>query len=266
MEKALNVFDEMKAKGCEPNHVTYNSLIAACVKRREFYDAAFDLLREMLEKSLKVDGYTFNLLMFGAAKSRDFRMARKLLRQVLKSKELVQLDEVTFTNAFFAYASAQLPKKRQRRELEASNKENMALLSSPSSSLLSKEEDPSTLEELLSEVEELFKLAEVSCSNRNAASMARMYHSYLTVWVSHKQYDQAWGIYEDLLEKDKAKLNMWSFKTMLQCCAEAKDLDKLSKVWQRINQTQKLTEIEDKELIILIINGFAKYYLIIIIN
>ena len=47
VEKALNLFGEMRKNGAQPTHVTYGALLHCCGRSLRLYHNAFDLFAEM---------------------------------------------------------------------------------------------------------------------------------------------------------------------------------------------------------------------------
>ena len=60
VEKALNLFTEMKQMNLTPTHVTFNAMIHATGRSFRHYDRAFNLFEEMLAAGYAHDVYSLN--------------------------------------------------------------------------------------------------------------------------------------------------------------------------------------------------------------
>ncbi|OMJ30071.1 Pentatricopeptide repeat-containing protein [Smittium culicis] len=106
VERALVLLDEMIANGQQLNDVTFNSLINACAHRPGYLDRAFDLLVKMELTGFKPDYYTYNTIIYACARNKNLEMARFIFNELVnRSNEFLRLDESSFTNLFWTYAS-----------------------------------------------------------------------------------------------------------------------------------------------------------------
>ncbi|OMJ12598.1 Pentatricopeptide repeat-containing protein [Smittium culicis] len=106
VERALVLLDEMIANGQQLNDVTFNSLINACAHRPGYLDRAFDLLVKMEMTGFKPDYYTYNTIIYACARNKNLEMARFIFNELVnRSNEFLRLDESSFTNLFWTYAS-----------------------------------------------------------------------------------------------------------------------------------------------------------------
>ena len=61
VEEAMTIFQDMVARGCERNVITYSSLITACEKSGR-YQLALDFFNEMHRDNVKPNVVTYNAL------------------------------------------------------------------------------------------------------------------------------------------------------------------------------------------------------------
>lgn len=61
VEEAMTIFQDMVARGCERNVITYSSLITACEKSGR-YQLALDFFNEMHRDKVKPNVVTYNAL------------------------------------------------------------------------------------------------------------------------------------------------------------------------------------------------------------
>ncbi|KAL2641609.1 hypothetical protein R1flu_009196 [Riccia fluitans] len=103
-KKALEVYKLMQTEGCEPNIVTYNTLIHACVKSGVGLDKAVELFKELQRKGLKPDEITYNCMI--NAYTSENRLEEALL--VLDSMKIDKFlpNVVTYTGLLNAYGKA----------------------------------------------------------------------------------------------------------------------------------------------------------------
>ena len=66
VEEALQIFEDMLARGCERNVITYSSLVAACEKAGR-WQLALELLDSMHRDACKPNAVTFNALISACA-------------------------------------------------------------------------------------------------------------------------------------------------------------------------------------------------------
>ncbi|PWA01704.1 hypothetical protein BB558_002183 [Smittium angustum] len=106
VEKALVLLDEMILKNQTLSDVTFNSLINACAHRPGYLNQAMELLVKMEKTGFKPDFYTYNTLLYACARNKNLEMARLFFKELMnKTNEFLKLDESSFTNLFWVYAS-----------------------------------------------------------------------------------------------------------------------------------------------------------------
>ena len=66
VEEALQIFEDMLARGCERNVITYSSLVSACEKAGR-WQLALELLDSMHRDACKPNAVTFNALISACA-------------------------------------------------------------------------------------------------------------------------------------------------------------------------------------------------------
>ncbi|OLY81933.1 Pentatricopeptide repeat-containing protein [Smittium mucronatum] len=106
VEKALTLLDEMIANNQQLTDVTFNSLIKACAHRPGYLNNALELLVKMELTGFKPDYYTYNTIIYACARNKNLEMARHIFNELIKkSNQFLRLDESSFTNLFWTYAS-----------------------------------------------------------------------------------------------------------------------------------------------------------------
>lgn len=93
VHRATKLLSEMEAHGLMPNDVSYNCLINAAVSTSN-YEQAWETVRMMQHKGVKVDHYTISIMMKAMKKSRYPRQIARALELLDSSKIDVCSDEV----------------------------------------------------------------------------------------------------------------------------------------------------------------------------
>jgi pentatricopeptide repeat domain-containing protein 1 len=80
-KKALQLLEEMQAKGVEPNVITYNATISACEKARN-WAKALQLLEEMQAKGVEPNVITYSATISACGKGGQWEKALQLLEEM----------------------------------------------------------------------------------------------------------------------------------------------------------------------------------------
>lgn len=78
------ILELMESKGCEPDIITFNTVINARCKGELQPGMAIALLKEVRRASLKPDLITFNTLLGGCIASKNFTEAREIVEEMVK--------------------------------------------------------------------------------------------------------------------------------------------------------------------------------------
>lgn len=102
--KALGYYEVMKKTSrCQPNLVTYNTLLRACAQAKETKKME-DLFNEMDLAGLKPDTYTFNGILDAHGKAGDFLDMELVLKRMRSSK--VKPDFISYNTLIDSYGKA----------------------------------------------------------------------------------------------------------------------------------------------------------------
>lgn len=102
--KAFGYFEEMKKKvRCQPNLVTYNTLLRACAQAKQTQKMD-ELFKEMEHAGFKPDIYTFNGILDAHGKAGAFLEMELVLKKMRQAKVLP--DFITFNTLIDAYGKA----------------------------------------------------------------------------------------------------------------------------------------------------------------
>lgn len=101
-EKALNLLEEMKSMQIRPSVVAYDSALFACVRRRDFYKDAFELLRTMKTEGLSPTKQNLDKLLAVAGKGGDISTAELIFDEILSRPD--KQTEHTYAFMIEAYA------------------------------------------------------------------------------------------------------------------------------------------------------------------
>ncbi|KAG8037221.1 hypothetical protein GUJ93_ZPchr0020g33574 [Zizania palustris] len=111
MDKAYDLFREMKKQGISPDVVTYTSIIDGLCKSKAM-DKAYDLFREMKKQGISPDVVTYNSIIDGLCKSKEMDKAEKVLQQMLDAG--VQPNNITYSSLINGYSSLGMWKESVR--------------------------------------------------------------------------------------------------------------------------------------------------------
>ncbi|KAL3686004.1 hypothetical protein R1sor_004026 [Riccia sorocarpa] len=103
-KKALEVYKLMQTEGCEPNIVTYNTLIHACIKSGVGVEKVVELFEELQMKGLKPDEITYNCMINGYISGGYLEEAVRIMERMKKEKFLPNV--VTYTSLVNLYGKA----------------------------------------------------------------------------------------------------------------------------------------------------------------
>jgi len=78
------ILELMESKGCEPDIITFNTVINARCKGDLQPGMAIALLKEVRRASLKPDLITFNTLLGGCIASKNFTEAKEIVEEMVK--------------------------------------------------------------------------------------------------------------------------------------------------------------------------------------
>uniref|UniRef100_A0A5B7BNC4 CBS domain-containing protein n=1 Tax=Davidia involucrata TaxID=16924 RepID=A0A5B7BNC4_DAVIN len=102
-QAALGVHDEILRQGLNPDRLTYNTLIFACVKAEKF-DAAMQFFEEMKDKTQKFghddlfpDVVTYTTLLKGFGQAKDLLSVQKILIEMKSCHDLLFIDRIAYT-------------------------------------------------------------------------------------------------------------------------------------------------------------------------
>ncbi|KAA8521414.1 hypothetical protein F0562_012094 [Nyssa sinensis] len=102
-EAALGVHAEILRQGLNPDRLTYNTLIFACV-RAEKLDAAMKYFEEMKDKAQKFghenlfpDVVTYTTLLKGFGQAKDLLSVQKIVIEMKSCHDLLFIDRITYT-------------------------------------------------------------------------------------------------------------------------------------------------------------------------
>jgi pentatricopeptide repeat protein len=104
VEKALNLFTEMKQLALTPTHVTFNTLLHATGRSFRHYSRAFELFEEMNAAGFAHDVYSYNSVLLACSHKGEVGRAREFMRQM--TIEGIRPDQVTFNTLITVYARA----------------------------------------------------------------------------------------------------------------------------------------------------------------
>lgn len=101
-QAAIGIHDEILRRGLNPDKITYNHLIYACIKAGNL-DAATEFYEQMKDKALKdyhhkdfPDLVTYTTLLQGFGQVKDLRSIEKILVE-MKSRNKLRIDRVAYT-------------------------------------------------------------------------------------------------------------------------------------------------------------------------
>ncbi|KAF7723845.1 hypothetical protein EC973_001570 [Apophysomyces ossiformis] len=239
VERALNLFEDMTGNRLFPTDVTFNVLINACAKRPDYFDEAFNLLRQMQELyGFQPDKITYNTLLAACARKKALPVARELFRSMLEDERthgkesLISPDLHTYTNLFYCYASYDPPFKHaitRTDESEAGESDSALVAYS-----LIPANTPARRHKVVEEATTIFNyLASQKEQQLNTAVMT----AYLLVHISQKQQTSNCAqIYHDVFEQYNVEHNAFTFSHMLTFCYNTKDSALAWKVWDDYQQ------------------------------
>ena len=87
---AMSILQDMRARNLQPNQVTYNSLINACVSKGDM-KTAWSFVEEMQQQSVEIDNFTCSIMMKGLKFSSSKDDVDKTLNLIERSR--VRPDE-----------------------------------------------------------------------------------------------------------------------------------------------------------------------------
>jgi len=85
LEKALQIYNEMKDKNMKLDEVVFNSLLDGCVRMKSKMDVAMNLIKDMKSAGVKCSNYTYSILIKLYTKNHDIESALGVYEE-LKSK------------------------------------------------------------------------------------------------------------------------------------------------------------------------------------
>jgi len=103
-EKAIVLFNEMVSNNMQPTETTYNSVIAACAMRKDYYIEMFTYLKRMKAAGFVADKNTFTYLLKGASINGDIKTMKIILQDM--EAENIKIDSKFHVQILSTYATA----------------------------------------------------------------------------------------------------------------------------------------------------------------
>lgn len=101
-EKAFSIVNDMKSiHDCKPDAFTYSILIKCCIRQHRF-DMIGLILEEMLHSGIECSSVTFNILIDGYGKTKQFELMESLLKDMIRNSNC-RPDIFTFNSVMGAY-------------------------------------------------------------------------------------------------------------------------------------------------------------------
>ncbi|KAM1023458.1 hypothetical protein ACFX2I_044272 [Malus domestica] len=99
--RAVDMLDEMRQAGCDPDAKTYNYLLSSLCKNHKFAEAT-KLYEEMLERNCQPDGITYEIFIFYLFKVGNLDFARQLFdRMILEGVKPRVSTHAAFVKGYF---------------------------------------------------------------------------------------------------------------------------------------------------------------------
>lgn len=108
VEKAFKTYRELQAQGLTPHWITHSALIYAASKRKEYYEKATELFREMESTRMQMDIRVYNNMLQATSKTADVATALELWNRLQDSEdEKLQINSITVSNMLWTLASVE---------------------------------------------------------------------------------------------------------------------------------------------------------------
>ncbi|MCO5570837.1 hypothetical protein L7F22_024565 [Adiantum nelumboides] len=112
LEKAFNLFEELKSEGFQPDLFTYSTVIAGCAKRTGAYEKAMSFVEELSSRGLKPDGFIYSSLLNVCARSGLENEAKALFEEMQTNG--VQPASYHYAALLNMYAEKKKPEEAER--------------------------------------------------------------------------------------------------------------------------------------------------------
>lgn len=206
VEKAFKTYRELQAQGLAPHWITHSALIYAASKRKEYYEKATELFREMESTRMQMDIRVYNNMLQATSKTADVATALELWNRLQDSDDAaLQINSITVSNLLWTLAAAEtstdkISKRPYHYDMN--------------------------VDDLKKTAKDVFEYVVAKNISPNAFTL----NAYLAVMANHNQVEEAELIFQSTFEKFNVAHTPATFEIMLKMYDAAQNYEKTSEL------------------------------------